>query len=69
VIGYVSPNTGLEVITGFAKEDIEQLTQNDIVTVCGGTNNISKNESNKGLRHVTQFVQNKGNTNVIVMCS
>jgi len=57
----------LEVITGFAKEDIEQLTQNDIVIMCGGTNNISKNELNKGLRHVTQFVQNKGNTNVIVM--
>jgi len=61
VIGYVSPNTGLEVITDSAKEEIEQLTQNDIVIVCGGTNNISKNESNKGLRHVTQFVQNKGN--------
>ena len=67
VIGYVSPNTGLEVITDSAKEEFEQLTQNDIVIVCGGTNNISKNESNKGLRHVTQFVQNKRNTNVILM--
>jgi RNase H-fold protein (predicted Holliday junction resolvase) len=35
--------------------------------VCGGTNNISKNESNKGLRQVTHFVQNKKNTNVIIM--
>jgi hypothetical protein len=44
VTGYVSPNTGLDVITNSAKEEIEQLTQNDIVIVCGGTNNISKNE-------------------------
>ena len=44
VIGYVSPNTGLEVITDSAKEEIDQSTQNDIVLVCGGTNSISKNE-------------------------
>jgi len=37
------------------------------VIVCGGTNNISRNETNKGLRHVTQFVQNKRNTNIILM--
>jgi hypothetical protein len=67
VTGYVSPNTGLDVITNSAKEEIEQLTQNDIVIVCGGTNNISKYKSNKGLRHVTHFVQNKRNTNVIIM--
>ena len=58
----VTSNTGLDVITNFSKEEIEQLTQNDIVIVCGGTNNISKNESNKGLRHVTHFVQNKKKT-------
>jgi hypothetical protein len=57
----------LDVITNSAKEEIEQLTQNYIVMVCGGTNNISKNESKKRLRHVTHFVQNKRNTNVIVM--
>jgi lysophospholipase L1-like esterase len=67
VTGYVSPNTGLDVITNSAKEEIDQLTQKDVVIVCGGTNYISKNESNKGLRYVTQFVQNKRSTNVIIM--
>ena len=67
VTGYVSPNTGLDVITNSAKEEIEQLTQKDVVIVLGGTNNISKNEANKGLKHVTHFVQNKRNTNVIIM--
>ena len=67
VTGYVSPSTGLDVITNSAKKEIDQLTQKDVVIVCGGTNNISKNESNKGLRHVTQFAQNKRSTNVIIM--
>jgi len=31
VKGYVSPNAGLEVITDSANEEIEQLTQDDIV--------------------------------------
>jgi hypothetical protein len=35
--------------------------------VCGGANNISKNELIKGLKYVTQFVQNRRNTNVIIM--
>jgi len=35
--------------------------------VCGGLNNISKNESIKGHKRVIQFMQNRGNTNVIIM--
>lgn len=56
----------MDVITNLVKEEIDQLTKKDVI-VCGGTNNISKNESNKGLRYVTQFVQNKRNTNVIII--
>jgi len=35
--------------------------------VCGGANKISKNESIKGLKSLTQLVQNRRNTNVIIM--
>jgi hypothetical protein len=31
------------------------------------SNDISKNESMKGRKQVTQFVQNRGKTNVIIM--
>ena len=67
VTGYVNPSTGLEVITKSAKEELDHMTQKDAVIVCGGANNISKNESIKGLKHVTKFVQNRRNTNVIIM--
>ena len=67
VTGYVNPVTSLEVITHSAMKEIDCMTPKYVVIVCGGSNNISKNQSIKGLKQVTQFVQNKGNTNVIIM--
>jgi hypothetical protein len=67
VTGYVNPTTGLEMITNSAKKEIHHMTQKDVVTVCEGANNTSKNEWIKGLKYVTQFVQNRRNTNVIIM--
>jgi endonuclease IV len=43
------------------------MTKRDVVIVCGRANNINKNESIKGLKSVIQFVQNRSNTNVIIM--
>jgi hypothetical protein len=67
VTGYVNPGTGLEVITNSAKKEIDCLMQKDVLIVCGGANNVNKNESIKGLKCVTQSVQNKTNTNVVIM--
>jgi hypothetical protein len=41
------------VITNSAKEEIDHMTQDDVVVACGGANNIGKNESTNGLKHVT----------------
>ena len=57
----------MEVITNSAKKETEHMMEKDMVIVCGGVNNISKNESIKGLKHTTQFMQNRRNTNVIIM--
>jgi len=43
VTGYVNPSTGLEVITNSATKEIDHTTPKDVVVVCGGSNNISKN--------------------------
>jgi hypothetical protein len=34
VTGYVKPNTGMEVITNSAREEIDHLTKDDVVIVC-----------------------------------
>jgi hypothetical protein len=67
VTGYVHPSSGLEVITNSPKKEITRMTKRDVVIMCGGVNNINKNESIKGLKSVIQFVQNRSNTNVIIM--
>ena len=67
VTRYVHPSIGLEVITNSAKKEIAHMMQKDEVILCEGVNNISKNESIRGLKSVTQFVQNRRNTNVITM--
>jgi hypothetical protein len=43
------------------------MTPKRVVIVYGGSNNISKSESIKGLKQITQFVENRGNTNVTIM--
>jgi hypothetical protein len=57
---------GLDEITNIArKEEIEELTKKDMVVVWGGTNNIAKNEPEKGLVHNSNFVKQRKHTNVI----
>ena len=55
------------MITNSAKKEIKHMTQKDVVTVCVGGNNVSKNVLNKGLKHIIKFMQNRRNTNVITM--
>ena len=67
VIGYVSPGAGLEVITNLANKELDHLSQEDLVVVCGGANNISKNNSMKGLSCVTKFIQHRRHMNVLLI--
>jgi putative cell wall-binding protein len=62
----VKPNADLGIITSTAKEEINNLTNNDLLILCGGTRNIGKNYSTEGLHHITQFVTSRRNTNVTI---
>jgi hypothetical protein len=50
VIGITKPNANLSVITDAVNLKAEKLIKKDIVIVCGGTRDITKNEANVGLR-------------------
>ena len=67
VIGYVKPGTGLEEITNITRKETDEMTKKDMVVVWGGTNNIAKNESEKGLVHISNFVKQRKHTNVIIV--
>jgi hypothetical protein len=63
----VKPNADSDIITSTAKEETKNLTSNDILTLCGGSMNIGKNDSTKGLHCISQLVNSRSNMNVMVM--
>jgi lysophospholipase L1-like esterase len=67
VTGFVKPRTGLEVITEMATKEISKLTKKDVVVVWGGTHDIGKNMTKKGLEHLVKFVKQNSHTNIVIM--
>jgi hypothetical protein len=57
----------LKSITNTGKKEIATVTRDDVIVVWGGTNDIGKNESAKGLSHISSFVKNRGHTNIVIM--
>jgi hypothetical protein len=51
VMGNVMPGAGLLNITQAANNDISRLNRNDRVVIWGGSNDVNKNGSPKGLKH------------------
>lgn len=67
VAGTVIPGARLENITKLADDEISSLGKSDAVIMIGGTNDINKNETNIGLVHLRKFVEDRRNTNVMVV--
>jgi hypothetical protein len=55
----VIPRARLENITNLADGEINTLGKSDAVIVIGGANDINKNETNIGLKHLRKFVENR----------
>ena len=66
VQGNVKPGATLQAIVTTSTDSMKKLTKEDVVVVWGGTRDVGKNESEKGLRHIRNFVENMKHTNVIV---
>jgi len=59
----------VKAVTDSINLKTEQLTRKDVVILCGGTRDISKNEAHIGLRHISLFANSAADTNMIVMCA
>jgi hypothetical protein len=66
-IGYVKQNASLNHITLSVKSELKNLSKSDVVVLCGGTLDVARNDTMKGLSSVSQFVKNNEHTNVIVV--
>jgi hypothetical protein len=65
-IGFVKPNVILNNITSSMKSEIKNLSKSDVVVLCGGTQDVGRDTTMKGLSSVLQFVKNSEHTNVII---
>jgi hypothetical protein len=54
VQGFVTPGTGISTITTSVKSDIQHLSKQDVVAVWGGSKDVGKNETIKG---ITNFIK------------
>jgi hypothetical protein len=50
-----------------AKSECENMTNNDVIILCGGTRKTWRNETSKGLHCISKFVRNNTHTEVIIM--
>lgn len=61
------PGAGLQQITDLAKKDVTTLTNSDTVVICGGSNDVSRNMSQVGLNSLSNFVNSRTNTKVLIL--
>jgi len=63
----VRPGANIDTLTSSTTEDIKHLTNKDIIAFWGGTNDVSKNNSQEGLKHIVNIVKMNSHTNIILM--
>jgi len=63
--GIVKSGSDLAAITNTVKRESNTLTKQDAVIVWGGIRDIRRNESQKGLRQLRNFVEKHNQTNVL----
>jgi hypothetical protein len=66
-MGVSKPNADLDAIISLSHFKIDNFSKNDVIIVYGGSRDISRNETNKGLRFFKQFAIKTSNTNVIIL--
>jgi hypothetical protein len=63
----VIPRANVEVLTKTAQQEISGLTGKDILIYCGGSNDIMKNNTSRGIKWIHHFLLRYRHTNIIIM--
>jgi len=66
--GFVKPGATTDSLISSTTEDTKHLTNDDLLVFWGGTNDVSRNNSQKGLKSLTNFVEVHSHTNIILVC-
>jgi capsular polysaccharide biosynthesis protein len=66
VMGTVMPGARTQNIVQLCEQEVNSLTGDDMI-LWGGSNDVAKNETMNGLRHLRKFISRKKNTNLILI--
>ena len=64
----MKPGADITPLTSSVTEETKSRTLKDILVFRGGANDVSRNDSQEGLRKLTKFVEVNSNTNIILLC-
>jgi hypothetical protein len=67
VSGFINPGSDMRNISESAKNKMVQLTNDDFVVLWGGSNNVARNNSVMGVKHILDLMINSSHTNVILL--
>jgi len=67
VMSLINPNANLDAIIPPSHFKIDNLLKNNVIIVCGETRDISRTETNVGLRCFKQFEMKTNSTNVFIL--
>jgi adenosyl cobinamide kinase/adenosyl cobinamide phosphate guanylyltransferase len=63
----VMPGARIQNIVQLCEQEVNSLTRDDMVILRGGLNDVAKNETMNGFRHLRKFINRKKNTNFILI--
>jgi glycogen debranching enzyme len=63
----VKPGADIVTLSNSVKDSILTLRENNVLVFCGGANDISKNNTKEGLRHISNFVRSTIHTNIVLL--
>jgi hypothetical protein len=63
----VKPGANLQTIVNAPTKTIAKLTNKDVLVVWGGTRDVGRNETAKGLHQIRNIVDNHSQINIIIM--
>jgi len=67
VSGTFMPGLRLQNITKLARNEIAGFSKEDTVIIWGGSNDVNRNESMKGLVNLNEFVDQRNNINIMIV--
>ncbi|XP_033607577.1 uncharacterized protein LOC117282363 [Cryptotermes secundus] len=67
VTGYTKPNCGLQTLLSTTNQEIVSLSNNDVLVIVGGINDLNSDNSSRVLWHISQFVKQNSQTNIILL--